>query len=115
MIPQPTAEQIAIHDANNRAMVEAGPIDVGQLLAAVIHDSSLTTEKVEIVERLAALWETQKAQARKERFQEALRLCQMEMPRVEDVEHDIREAQDALTTVQRAIVDAELHPPAEGK
>jgi hypothetical protein len=83
MTPQPTAEQIAIHDANNRAMVEASAPSAMELIAAVIRDQSITTDKVEIIERLSALMERQQAQTRKERFQEALRLCQMEMPRVE--------------------------------
>jgi len=83
MTPQPTTEQIAIHDANNRAMVEMAPVSIEVLVAQIAQSDSMTTEKVEVIERLVALMERREAQQRKERFQEALRLCQMEMPRVE--------------------------------
>ena len=79
----PTSEQIAIHDANNRAMVEMAPVSIEVLVAQIAQSDSMTTEKVEVIERLVALMERREGQQRKERFQEALRLCQMEMPRVE--------------------------------
>ena len=67
---QPNKAQIAEHDANNRAMAESAPSAM-ELIAAVIRDQSITTDKVEIIERLSALMERQQAQQRKERFQEA--------------------------------------------
>ena|SRR5579863_3569872 len=59
------------------------PASTMDLIAAVLRDQSITTGKVEIIERLTALMEREREQQRKELFQESLRLCQMEMPRVE--------------------------------
>lgn len=66
-----------------RAVQETAPVSLEVLVAQIAQSDSMTTEKVEVIERLVALMERREAQQRKERFQEALRLCQMEMPRVE--------------------------------
>jgi hypothetical protein len=67
------------------AVEQAGPSTstVAEIIGKLALMPSLTLEQVAVVERLVAVQERQDAQRRKEAFEEALRRCQMEMPRVE--------------------------------
>ena len=62
---------------------DLGPGAIQALVNQIAQSDSMTTEKVEVIERLVALMERREAQQRKERFDEAKRQCQIEMPRVE--------------------------------
>ena len=62
---------------------DLGPGAIQALVNQIAQSDAMTTEKVEVIERLVALMERREAQGRKERFDEAKRQCQIEMPRVE--------------------------------
>jgi hypothetical protein len=57
-------------------------VSLEQLVVTMANSADMTTQKVEVLERLMAMMERRDEQRRKEIFDEALRLCQSEMPRV---------------------------------
>ena len=75
--------ELELHAGKGVERAESAPLDIVGLINTLAKTPSLTLEQVAIVERLVALQERQQAQGRKEQFHDALRLCQMEMPRVE--------------------------------
>ena len=61
---------------------ELAPVSLENLVAQIAQSDSMTTEKVEVIERLVALMERREAQQRKERFDEAHRRVQARVTRV---------------------------------
>lgn len=66
-----------------QAVERAGAVDLVQIIDKLASTPNLTMEAVLAVRELVAMQREQDIQRRKECFHEALRLCQMEMPRVE--------------------------------
>lgn len=61
---------------------DAPALSVMSIIDKLASTPTVTMEQVTIVRELVAMQREQEAQQRKERFHEALRLCQSEMPRV---------------------------------
>ena len=62
---------------------ELAPVSLEVLVAQIAQSDSMTTEKVEVIERLVALMERREAQQRKERFEAALLRVQLAVPRID--------------------------------
>jgi hypothetical protein len=70
------------HEPSQLAPSEAPAASTMDLIAAVLRDQSITTGKVEIIERLTALMEREREQQRKEAFDAALLRVQIAVPRI---------------------------------